>query len=188
MTLTPDVNNPAQQVAPQVARPAGPKVSAPWTGALMALGALVGAVGTFLPFEKIVVFHGHAAVATASFTGLGSKSTTGLPITGLTAGNGGMIILGASIVAMVCGLVVLANHGRVWARIVGLIAVLVAGALSLATFGAAGDDQKKLNASADPGWSAHALVRLGVDVAAIGLGVALLGAILALFLRRRRAA
>lgn len=187
MTLTPDVNNPAQ-AAPQVSQSAGPKVSAPWTGALMALGALVAAVGTFLPFEKIVAFHGHAAVATATFTGLGSKSTTGLPINGLKAGNGGMIILVASIVGVICGLVVLANHGRVWARIVGLLAIVVAGTLCLATFGAATDDQDKLNASAQPGWSAHALVKLGVDVAAIGLGVALLGAILALFVRRRRSA
>jgi len=188
MTLTPDVNYPAQHAAVPAARPAGPKVSAPWTGALMALGALVAAVGTFLPFEKIVAFRGHAAVATATFTGLGSKSTTGLPITGLKAGNGGMIILAGSFVAVVCGLVVLANHGRVWARVVGLLAVLVAGALCLATFGAANDDQKKLTAAAAPGWSAHALVKLGVDVAAIGLGVALLGAILALFVRHRRAA
>jgi hypothetical protein len=191
MTATPDVN-PAQQAPypypPQTAPVSGPKVSAQWTGALMALGALVAAVGTFLPFEKIVAFQGSAARATATFTGLGSKSTTGLPIPGLKAGNGGMIILIASVVALVCGLVVLANHGRVWVRIVGLLAVAVAGVLCMATFSAAHDDQKKLNATAAPGWSAHALVKLGVDVAAVGLGVAVVGAILAFFVRHRRAA
>jgi hypothetical protein len=190
MTLTPDVNNPAQPAlqATQPAPAAGRKVSAPWTGALVALGALVAAVGTFLPFEKIVAFHGQSAVATATFTGLGSKSTTGLPINGLKAGNGGMIILVASVVAVVCGLIMVANHGRLWARIVGLVALVVAGVLCMATFGAASDDQKKLNASADPGWSAHALVKLGVDIAAVGLGVAVVGAILAFFVRRSRAA
>jgi hypothetical protein len=81
-----------------------------------------------------------------------------------------------------------ANHGRLWARIVGLVALVVAGVLCLATFGAASDDQKKLNASAAPGWSAHALVKLGVDIAAVGLGVAAVGAILAFFVRRSRAA
>jgi hypothetical protein len=186
MTLSPDVNNPVQSAPPVVDQPTSRKVSVPWTGALMALGGVVAAVATFLPFEKIILFHGHAAVATVTFTGLGSRSATGLPVGGLKAGNGGMIILVASIVGLICGLFVLANKGRVWARIVGLLAFLVAIALCLATFAAANDDQKKLNASADPGWSAHALTKLGVDVGAVGLGIAVLGAILALFLRHRR--
>jgi hypothetical protein len=188
MTLTPDVNNPAQSAPRVVQQPTGRKVSAPWTGALMALGGIVGAVATFLPFEKIIAFRGHAAAATVTFTGLGSKSATGLPIGGLAAANGGKIILAAAIVGVVCGLVVLANKGRVWARVVGLLALLVALALCLATFGAANDDQKKLTASADPGWSAHALTKLGVDVGVVGLGIAVLGAILALFVRHRRSA
>jgi hypothetical protein len=61
-------------------------------------------------------------------------------------------------------------------------------ALCAATFGAAHHDQKKLNATADPGWSAHALVKLGVDVGLVGLGIGALGALLSLFVRHRRPA
>lgn len=190
MTFSPEVN-PVQSAQPAWAPPqptVGRKVSAPWTGALLALGAIAAAVATFLPFEKIIVFRGAAVAATVTFTGTGSKSATGLPINGLKAGNGGMIILVASVVALVCGLVVLLGKGRLWAGIVGLIAVAAAGVLTLATFGAAHDDQKKLNAHAIAGVSAHALTKFGPVLAAVGLGVAALGALLAIIVRRRRAA
>jgi hypothetical protein len=154
----------------------------------MGLGALAAAVSTFLPFEKIIIFHHTAAMATATFTGLGSKSATGVAINGLKPGNGGMIILVSAIVAIVCAVVVLAGKGRLWAGIVGLVAALVGGALAIATFGAAHDDQKKLNTGAQPGWLARAITKLGPDIAAIGLGLALVGAILAICVRRRRSA
>jgi hypothetical protein len=192
MTLSPELNDPAQQQLPPAQvpapTPAGRKVSTPWTGALMALGALVAAISTFLPFEKIVIFRQGVPAATATFTGLGSKSTTGLPINGLKPGNGGMIILAAAIVALVCAVVVLAGKGRLWASIVGLVAAAIGGVLALATFGAAHDDQKQLNAGRHPGLLAHALTKFGADLAAIGLGVAVVGAILAICVRRRRSA
>jgi hypothetical protein len=193
MTLSPGVNDPAQQqpiYAPPPPQPpvVGRKVSAPWTGALLALGALAAAISTFLPFEKIIVFHGGTPFATLTFTGLGSKTATGAQITGLKAGNGGLILLVASIVVLVCAVVVVAGKGRLWASIVGLVAGLIGGILAIGTFGAAHDDQKKLNATAAPGWMAHALTKIGADIAVAGFGVVVVAAILALCVRRRRAA
>ena len=102
MTLSPDVNNPAQnaqpgaqaypQQSPRPAQSAGRKVSAPWTGALLALGALVGAIATFLPFEKIIVFRAGTPFATTTFSGFGSRSDTGRQILNVVAANGGKIM------------------------------------------------------------------------------------------------
>lgn len=194
MTLSPDVNNPAQNgqsgapAYPPPQQPVGTKVSAPWTGALLALGALAGAIATFLPFEKIIAFHGGRALGTVTFTGFGSKSTTGigarLPV---AAANGGKIILAAAIVALICGVVIAAGKGRLWASIIGLIAAIVGGLLAVVEFSAAKDDQKTLSKGLPQGYSVHAIIKLGVDIAAIGLGVAVLAAILALCVRRRRA-
>ncbi len=202
MTLSPEMNNPVQSGPPappasypppppyapaMPAQAAGRKVSAPWTGALMALGTAAAAVAAFLPFEKIVALHGPGVLATVTFTGVGSKSATGVPIPSLTAGNGGRIILASAVVALLCGLAVLLGKGRLWASIVGLVAVSVGGLLAVATFAAATDDQKKLNANSVPGLTFHALTKLGPVVAAVGFGVAALGAILAICVRRRRA-
>ncbi len=197
MTLSPDVNNPAQnaqpgaqaypQQSPQPAQSAGRKVSAPWTGALLALGALVGAIATFLPFEKIIVFRAGTPFATTTFSGFGSRSDTGRQILNVAAANGGKIILAAAVVGLLCGLVIMVGKGRLWASIIGLIAVIVGGALAALEFSAVKDDQKTLNKDAPQGWLVHAITKIGVDVASIGLGVAVIAAILAICIRRRRA-
>ncbi len=198
MTLSPDVNSPVQngqpgaqaypQQSPQSPQPAGRKVSVPWTGALLALGALAGAIATFLPFEKIIVFRAGTPFSTMTFTGFGSRSDTGRQVLNVAAANGGKIILAAAVVGLVCGLVIMAGKGRLWASIIGLIAVLVGGALSAVEFSAVKDDQKTLNKGAPQGWLIHAITKIGVDVASIGLGVAVIAAILAICIRRRRAA
>jgi hypothetical protein len=194
MTLSPDVNNPAlngqpgAQASPQSQQSAGRKVSAPWTGALLALGALVGAVATFLPFEKIVVFRAGTLFSTTTFTGFGSRSDTGQQVLNVSAANGGKIILASAVVGLLCGLVIMAGKGRLWASIIGLLAVIVGGFLAAMEFSAVKDDQKTLNQGAPQGWLIHALTKIGVDVASIGLGVAVVAAILAICIRRRRAA
>lgn len=195
MTLSPDVNNPAQNVQPgaqaypqQPPQPTGRKVSAPWTGALLALGALVGAIATFLPFEKIIVFRAGTPFSTTTFSGFGSRSGTGTQILNVSAANGGKIILAAAVVGLLCGLVIVAGKGRLWASIIGLIAVIVAGFLAVMEFGAVKDDQKTFNKSVPQGWLIHTVTKIGVDVASIGLGVAVIAAILAICIRRRRAA
>jgi hypothetical protein len=198
MTLSPDVNNPAQNgqpgaqayppQPPQSPQSAGRKVSAPWTGALLALGALVGGIATFLPFEKIILFRAGTPISTATFTGFGSRSDTGNHVLNISAANGGKIILASAIVGLVCGLVIVAGKGRLWASIIGLLAVLVGGSLAAAEFSAVKDDQKTLNKGLPQGWLVHAITKIGVDVASIGLGVAVIAAILAICIRRRRAA
>src|SRR4051794_2980325 len=93
--------------APQTGQPAGShaappppdgkKVSVPWTGALMALGAIIAAVGSFLPFEKLVFFQSGSALSAYKFSGLGAESHTGRAVgIDFTAGNAGKIILVAS--------------------------------------------------------------------------------------------
>lgn len=195
MTLSPDVNNPAHNGQPgvqaypqQPPQSLGRKVSAPWTGALLALGALAGAIATFLPFEKIIVFRAGIPFSTTTFNGIGSRSDTGKQVLNLSAANGGKIILGAAVVGLLCGLVIVAGKGRLWASIIGLIAVIVGGALAAVGFSAVKDDQKTLNKGAPQGWLVHAITKVGVDVASIGLGVAAVAAILAICIRRRRAA
>ncbi len=198
MTLSPDVNSPAQdgqpggqaypQQSPQVPPSAGRKVAAPWTGALLALGALAGAIATFLPFEKVIVFRAGTPISTTTFTGFGSRSDTGQHVLNVTAANGGKIILALAIVGLLCGLVIVAGKGRLWASILGLIAVIIGGFLAVVGFSAVKDDQKTLNKEAPQGWLVHAIAKIGVDVASIGLGVAVIGAILAICIRRRRAA
>jgi hypothetical protein len=160
MNVYPDVNRPAASAVHASTPAARESVSPRWTGGLLAVGALITAVGTFLPFEKIIAFHHAVPVATVTFTGVGAKSATGLPISGLEAGNGGKLILG--------------------------LAVLCAGALvlAIATLGAPAGDAKTLNASTESGWAAHALARTGCHLVTAGAGVALVAALLAVGLRR----
>lgn len=192
MTLSPDVNHPAAQgsVPPgqAPAGAAGPKVAPRWIGALMALGGIVAVIGTFLPFEKIVVFGQGRVLATATFTGVGSRTSTGAPISGLDAGKAGVVILVLAALAVVGGLLVLARKGRLWVGIGSLLLTLAAMALCLAVFAAPSSDQKDLNAQAQPGFVAHALGKLGADVTAVGVGVALVAALLAICVRRRNSA
>jgi hypothetical protein len=126
MNVYPDVNRRAASAVHASTPAARESVSPRWTGGLLAVGALITAVGTFLPFEKIIAFHHAVPVATVTFTGVGAKSATGLPISGLEGGNGGKLILG--------------------------LAVLCAGALvlAIATLGAPAGDAKTLNASTGP--------------------------------------
>lgn len=185
MTYSPDVNQ-QSAYAPPPAGPAGPKVSATWTGVLMALGAIVAIVGTFLPYEKIILFQNGSAISTFTFSGVGAKSSTGQPISGLTPGNAGKIVLVLSVLLLVAGLLVLAKKGRLWLAIVSLVFAAFALVMCLASLAAPKSDAKDLNASADPGYSANALNKLGIDVATAGVAIALLAVVLALFVRRRR--
>jgi hypothetical protein len=157
-----------------------------WTGAVLVGGAIVTAVGTLLPFEKIIAFHHGAVVATVTFSGLGSKSVTGLPVNGLEAANGGRIILGLSLLALVAGVAVLAGKARPAVGVFGLAVSAAALVLGIATLGAPDGDAKTLNTDAAPGWVAHALAGSGCYIVTAGAAAALVAALLVVCLGRRR--
>jgi hypothetical protein len=185
MTSYPDVNRAAAVATPAPARPRAKSAPA-WTGALLAAGAIITATGTFLPFEKIIAFHHGAVVATVTFTGLGSKSATGLPVNGLEAASGGRIILGLSILGLAAGVAVLAGRSRLGVTVLGLVASAVALVLGIATIGAPASDARTLNTDAATGWVAHALAKTGCYVVTTGAAVAVVAALLAIGLARRR--
>lgn len=163
------------------------KVSASWTGALMALGSIVAAVATFFPFEKLVFFVNQHTYSVYEFTGQGSIKHTGhsldLPF---TAGNGGKIIAGAAVLVLAMAGLVLRNNGRVWVRIVALLGALAMLGMSLAYLAAPKSDAKDLNAVSHDIWI-KGLVQLGAIVAIAGAALATLGCLAALFVRRHRA-
>lgn len=157
----------------------GPKVSATWTGILLALGALVAAVGTFLKFETISV-----DTNSYSFTGIGSESVTGqFTAEAFTPGNAGKTIIVLSIVALVLGLLIAARKGRLWVSIVALVASAIGLILGIAAVGAAKSDADKFTTQA--GVDVTGKVEIGAILAAAGMGVALVASILALVIRRR---
>jgi hypothetical protein len=191
MTATPGFDG---TQAPAAQPPAGagyaapataPKVSVGWTGILMALGALVAVVGTFLPYEKLVAFLNGSVYGTASFTGLGAQSDTGKPLASFTAGSAGKIVLALGVLLLVMAALILAKKGRLWVSIVSLVMAAFALIMALASLGAPKSDAKDLDAKAAAAFSVHGLTKMGVGITVAGAGVAVLGAILALCLRRR---
>ena len=193
MTFTPDVNNPppgyAEATGPGYAPPAraaGPKVAVNWVGILMALGALVAVVGTFLPFSKFVVFQDGSTVGSTSFTGLGSMSKTGNGgLTGVSAANGGKVILVLGVLLLIAAALILARKGRLWVGIVSLVLSAFALIMCVAGLSAAKNDGKTLNASAPDGLTVHGLTKMGVDVCLIAAVILVVASVLALVLRRR---
>jgi hypothetical protein len=184
MTMNPTVLG--QSDAPGYAPPApqGPKVSASWIGMLMAIGAVVTAIGAFLPFEKIVLFDQGSVAATFAFTGLGSETVTGQSISGLKAGNAGKIMMVVAVLVFVLAILVLMKKARLWVGIVATVAAAFGLIMGLASLAAVSSDQKDLRAA---GYEANVLLKMGATIATVGVGVMLLAAILALCLRRRQA-
>ncbi len=164
------------------------KVTASWVGFLMIAGGLATAVGSFLPFEKIVAFADGGVYGTYQVTGIGSSTTTGNPVGNFTAGAGGKILLAAGLAVLVLGALVVKGAGRLWIGIVSLLASLVALLVGIGAFSGTKSDQKDLNAAAPDGLSFHALSKVGETVAATGAGIAVLACVLALVVRRRRSA
>jgi hypothetical protein len=165
------------------------KVTVSWVGVLMALGAIITVVGTFLPFEKIIVFINGSTAGTSTFNGLGSETVAGDPhLTGLKAGNAGMIILVMGVLVLVAAALVLAKKGRLWVGILSLIFSAVAVVMCLASLAAPKSDAKDLNAAAPSGFLVHVLGKIGVEVTLVGAAVALIAAVLALAARRPKAA
>ncbi|SHG01516.1 hypothetical protein SAMN05443575_1132 [Jatrophihabitans endophyticus] len=165
----------------------GPKVSVTWTDALLVLGALVAAVGSFLPFEKLT-YHG----GSYSVTGFGSASTSGSKEIAqgyttdlLTPGHGGVIVLVGALVVLLAGLLVLAGKGRLWVSIVSLVVSVVAGFIALVALGVPASDAKDLNNLRDD-FDVSGSVQIGAVLCAIGMIVALAFSIVALCVRRRR--
>jgi hypothetical protein len=164
------------------------KVTAPWVGFLMIAGGLVTAVGSFLPFEKIVAFAEGGVYGTYQVTGIGSSTTTGDAIGNFTAGTGGKILLAAGLAVLVLGVLVVKGIGRLWIGIVSLIGSLVALLVGVSSLSGPKSDQKDLNATAPDGVYFHALGKVGETVATTGAVIAVLAGILALVVRRRRSA
>jgi hypothetical protein len=164
-----------------------PKVTAPWVGFLMIAGALVTAVGTFLPFEKVVAFTEDGVYGTFQATGFGSSTTTGHPL-GVTAGNGGKLLLGLAILVLVLGALVVKYRGRLWVGIVGLVVSLAALLLGVGALAAPKSDQKDFQAQAGDALTVHALGKLGAPISTVGAALAAIACIVALIARRRRSA
>jgi hypothetical protein len=173
-------------VAPPLAPPAGPKVAPTWIGVLLALGAVLAVVGTFLPYEKFrVLVSGHSA-GTYTFTGVGTHSKTGHPGLGFVhAGNAGRIVLVMGVVLLLAAALVLAKKGRLWLGIISLLLAAVALVMGLASMAAPKTDAKNLNHLATGPVHVLAANQVGVTVAVAGAAVALLASLLAICVRRR---
>src|SRR4051812_48441479 len=95
--------------------PAGdqaPKLSVSWTGILLALGAIVAAIGTFLPFEKLVVRGDGKLLGTYQLSGIGSEKVTGSVTADLfSPGGAGKAVLGMAVVVLILGIIILAGKG-----------------------------------------------------------------------------
>lgn len=178
MSSAPSYGPPGAAPPPPVVQ--GPKVSATWTGILLALGGIVAAIGTFLKFETISVDDN-----SYSFTGIGSESVTGqFNADAFTPGNAGKTILALGVVALVLGLLVAARKGRLWVSIVALVASAIGLILGLAAVGAAKSDADKFTTQA--GVDVTGKVEIGAILGAVGMGVALVASILALVIRKRQ--
>jgi hypothetical protein len=192
MTVMPGSDAPAYAGGPGYPPPPaaqGPKVAASWTGAVMAIGALLAAIGAFLPYEKIVVFLNDRAVGTVRFTGIGSITKTGHPgLPPLEAGNSGKIVLVLGILLLLAAILIVANKGRVWLGIVSLLMAGFAVIMSLASFAAPKSDSKDLNALAADGYTTHGLVKVGVELSVAGAIITAVAALLAICIRRRKTA
>jgi hypothetical protein len=195
VTYTSNPGAPAYPPPPGVGYPPPPppaqgsKVAASWTGVVMAIGALLAAIGAFLPYEKIVVFLSGRAIGTVRFTGIGSITKTGHPsLPPLKAGNSGKIVLVLGILLLVAAVLILAKMGRIWVGIVSLVMALFAVIMSFASFAAPKSDSKDLNALAADGYSTHGLVKVGVELSVAGAIITAVAALLAIIVRRRRTA
>jgi hypothetical protein len=169
---------------------AGAKLSATWTGALLVIGAIVAGVGSFLPWEKIVIFIGGKLFGTLTLTGTGSISTTGnAQIRQLVPepGTGGKVVIALAALLLIGGLLILAQKGRLWVSILGLVLAAVVVIVGIANLGSVSDDQKTLArtfGADNPDGVGHALSKMGIDIVIIGGGVAVVAALLAICLRR----
>jgi hypothetical protein len=165
-----------------------PKISVVWTGALLALGAIATIVGTVLKFEKIIIFHNGTPIETLTYSGVGSRTVTGVQaLTPPAFGGSGKVVLGLGVLLLIAAILILVRRGRLWVAIVSTVLALVAVGLAAASFAAPKNDAKDLNKTAPAGFVIHAFNRIGVDIATVGAGIAVLAAILALILRRRQA-
>ena len=155
---------------------------------MLALGALVAVIGTFLPFSKFVVFQDGSTVGSTAFTGLGSMSKTGNGgLTGVSAASGGKVILVLGVLLLIAAALILAKKGRLWVGIVSVVLSTVLLIICVAGLSAAKNDGKTLNASAPDGITVHGLTKMGVDICLVGAVILVVAAVLALVLRRRNA-
>jgi hypothetical protein len=142
---------------------AGPRVSAPWTGAVIAIAGLVAAIGSFMTWAKAVSdLGGGASLSIAGTDGQRDGKIT--------------VVLGALVLAV--GIVILVKQGRLWASIVGIVLSSICGLVALADIGDITDKSKKLAGIG------HIDVGVGLVLVLIASVVALGASIVAISVRR----
>lgn len=196
---TPPPPPPFNPVPPPAAQVYGPpaavrqrKVARSWSGALLALAAILLGVGSCLPWEKLVVFLHGRVLATLSLTGLGSITTTGdhsIRQLVSTPGANGKFEIGIAAVLLVFAVLVVAGKGRLWVGIVSAVLAATGLLVAVLNISAVSKDDTKLNRfmqAQAQGGAGHALARIGLDVAVIGAAATLVAALLVLIVRRPR--
>lgn len=161
--------------------------SAWWTGVLLILGALTAGVGAFLPFEEITFRRRGGAFSSIEFGGLGTTMESGEPLAHYSAGYAGRVVLTVAVVVLLLGVLTLLRRGRLSSAAVALVAACLGLLMAVTALLVPKSDATDLNQRLPAGYAATAVARIGAHLATIGSGVALLGALLAIILRPRRA-
>lgn len=155
---------PAPPGYPGYPTPTGaPKVSVPWTGAVLALSGLLIAIGSFMTWVN---------------TNVGGDST----IAGTDGDRDGKITVVFGVILLALGVLILARQGRLWVSIVGTVLSAITVLVALADIG----DISDKNDTAQSIGIGHLDVGPGLVMIMIVSLAALAASIVAICVRRLR--